>query len=573
MYQHETVHSLLRFFLTGWPAATLALLALLVAAGACSGLPASRSADLVILNGKIVTMDPSRPQVQALAAQGEEIVAAGDDREIEKWIQLGRTRVIDAGGRLVLPGFNDTHLHFLGGGNSMKNLDFRYIGDVAVIQRMVAEKVKSVRPGTLITGRGWDHENFPGKQWPTRQLLDAVAPDHPVVLSRTDGHSVWVNSLALRLSGITRQTPDPAGGTIVRDPATGEPTGILKEEAENLLKLTTEEPVDADEESMELALQAARECGVTSVQHLNGNVDVLQRLYDRGRLTARVTFELWLTDDPAKLASYEELRAKYPSSNNWLRAGYLKSFIDGTLGSGTALMFKPFDDDARTSGLPQMSYEELERKVLAADARGFQIGIHAIGDKGNNWILNAYEKARQVNGKRDSRHRSEHAQILTDSDIQRFASLEVIASMQPTHCITDKAFAEKRIGLERCRGAYAWQRLLQNGARVAFGTDWPVEPLNPMEGLYAAVTRKSRGGEPGEGWFPDQRLTMEKAIELYTTGSAYAEFMEDRKGSLKKGMLADLIIMDRDLFTILPEEILKAKVVYTITGGKVVFQR
>jgi predicted amidohydrolase YtcJ len=236
-------------------------------------------------------------------------------------------------------------------------------------------------------------------------------------------------------------------------------------------------------------------------------------------------------------------------------------------------MFEPFNDDPSTSGLPQMPYKELEKKVVLCDKKGFQIGIHAIGTKGNHWILNAFEKARELNGIRDSRHRSEHAQILTDRDIPRFAELGVIASMQPTHCITDKRFAEKRIGLNRSKGAYAWKRLLDSGAHIAFGTDWYVEPIDPLEGLYAAVTRKDRAGESGDGWFPDQKLSMEKAIELYTLGSAYAEFMENRKGSIKKGMLADMVIFNRDLMIIPPQDIMKAKVDYTIVGGRIVYKR
>jgi predicted amidohydrolase YtcJ len=280
-----------------------------------------------------------------------------------------------------------------------------------------------------------------------------------------------------------------------------------------------------------------------------------------------------LTANPERLARYEELRSQYPPEGDWIRFGYLKGFMDGTLGSGTAMLFEPYEDEPDKRGLPQMSYEELEERVLASDAMGFQIGIHAIGTEANQWILNAFEKAREVNGVRDSRHRSEHAQILIDDDIPRFAELGVVASMQPTHCITDKRFAQKRIGLERSRGAYAWQRLLDVGAKIAFGTDYAVEPLPPLEGIYAAVTRKDRMGEPGDGWFPDQKLSVEKAIELYTLGSAYAQFMEDRKGMIKEGYLADMVIYDRDLREIPEEDIMKALVDYTIVGGRVVYDR
>lgn len=544
-----------------------------IAERTCPVLPA----DMVIKNAKIFTIDPSNPLATAVAIRGEYIVAVTSNQEIGRYIENGKTTVIDANNHLVVPGFNDAHLHFISGGYSLMNLDFRYITDIGIIQKMVREKAEQSKPGELIKGGGWDHELFPNKEWPTKRILDQVASQNPVILSRTDGHSVWVNSMVLELSAITKDTPDPPGGTIVRYPDTGEPTGILKETAQDLIDsskfkpLSTEDRRNKDAQALELALEAARRTGVTSIQHLNGYWDLFQEFKDQGKLTARVTFNLWLTEDENKLKEYIELRKKFPGAGNWIRFGYLKGFIDGTLGSGTALMFKPFSDDPDTSGLAQMPYELLEKKVMAADKLGFQIGIHAIGTKGNHWILNAYEKAQQANGKRDSRHRSEHAQILTDQDIPRFARLGVIASMQPTHCITDKRFAEKRIGSERCRGAYAWKRLLDTGARLAFGTDWSVEPIDPLEGLYAAVTRKDRAGESGEGWFPDQKLAMEKAIELYTTGSAYAEFTENRKGRIKKGMLADMVIFDRDLLSIPPEDIMKTRVVYTIVGGKVVY--
>ena len=287
------------------------------------------------------------------------------------------------------------------------------------------------------------------------------------------------------------------------------------------------------------------------------------RLYIGGPLTA----------DKQKLSRYVKLLKEYPKHGNWIRFGYLKGFIDGTLGSGTALFFDPYIDDPEKTGLPQMSYDKLEELVVSADKAGFQIGIHAIGDKANHWVLNAYEKAQQLNGRRDSRHRIEHAQVLQNDDIHRFATLGVIASMQPTHCITDKRFDEKRIGIKRCQGAYAWQKLLNAKAAIAFGTDYPVEPINPLEGLYAAVTRKDRNGEPGEGWFPSQKLSMEKAIELYTLGSAYAEFMEDRKGMIKRGYLGDVVIFNNDLMTIPHDQIMRSKVDYTIVGGKVVYKR
>jgi len=551
----------------------------------CWGLPvlclpvlALEPAELVVINAKVVTIDNAQPRAQAIAIRGEWIVQVGSNEAIRPYIKRGKTRVIDARGRLVVPGFNDSHAHVLSGGRALLNLDFRNLSDVGRILQMVKEQAAQVKPGTLIRGRSWDHELFPDKAWPTCDMLDAVAPRNPVILSRVDGHSLWVNSSVLKESGITRDTPDPAGGTIVRDPQTGKPTGILKERAQGLVRvreaLTGEERLARDSAALEKALALARQKGVTSLQDMTwGDLRCLTACKDQGRLTARISFGVPLTDQADRLQAYERLRQQYPHSNNWIRFGLLKGFIDGTLGSGTALMFEPFQDDPSTAGLAQMPYEVLERRVLAADKLGFQIGIHAIGTKANHWILNAYDRAAQVNGTRDRRFRSEHAQILTDQDIPRFVASAVIAAMQPTHCITDKRFAEKRIGRMRCRGAYAWQRLLDAGARLAFGTDWPVEPLDPLEGLYGAVTRKDRSGEAGHGWFPDQRLSMEKAIELYTLGSAYAEFMETRKGRIKQGYLADIVIFDRDLLTIPAEEIMQAQVDYTVVGGKVVYEK
>ena len=540
-------------------------------------------ADLVFKNAKIVTIDKDNPRAQAIAVKGEKILFVGSNTKIKHYIDEATTQVIDAGGRLLIPGFNDAHIHFLSGGQSLMNLDFRYVHDPQEIAQLVKEKVDQVGPGVLISGRGWEHETFPDKQWPTKEILDAVSPDNPVILSRADGHSVWVNSYVIKMSKITKDTPSPDNGTIVKDPETGEPTGILKEGASRLIRRTTTHELSPEERQMEtdqaleLALEAARKTGVTSISQLNGGFDLFQRFKVEGRLTLRVTVNMGLPSGGEGRedvwTELDQLRKDFPADNDWIRFGYLKSFIDGTLGSGTALMFAPFVDDPTTSGLPMMPYEEFEKRIVAADARGYQTGTHAIGDKGNNWVLNAIEKAQQINGIRDSRHRSEHAQILRLSDIPRFAELEVIASMQPTHCITDKRFAEKRIGLERCEGAYAWQKLLNAGVEIAFGTDWAVEPIDPLEGLYAAITRKDRAGEEGEGWFPDQKLSMEKAIELYTLGAAYAEFMEDRKGKLKEGYLADMVIFNNDLMTIPYDQIMTSKVDYTIVGGKIVFKR
>ncbi len=546
----------------------------------CEGEDTGTSpADLVIKNAKIVTIDKDNPRAEAIAVIGDRIAAVGSGSLVEKYIDKDRTNVIDAGGRLVVPGFNDAHVHFRKIDPDF--IDLRYVSDPAVITDRVSKKVAEASPGELVRGGRWDHELFPGAKWPTKELIDDVSPDNPVLLSRADGHSVLVNSYLITESGITADTPDPPGGEIVRDPVTGEPTGIFKETAKELLKYDREEAgylskdkPSEDMEGWQAALEMAARLGVTSIQHPgDGGFDIYRRLMNMGKLTLRVDVSADLTDDPDTLAMYDSLRSEYPRDGNWIRFGILKDFMDGTLGSATAMFFEPYENDSDNTGLPQMSYQEIEQRVIAADRMGFQIGIHAIGSRANHWILNAYEKAEEVNGARDSRHRSEHAQILVDQDILRFSQLGVVASMQPTHCITDKRFCEKRIGRERSKGAYAWRRLLDAGTKIAFGTDYPVEPLDPLEGLYASVTRKARGGEEGEGWFPSQKLSMEKAIELYTLGSAYAQFMEDRKGMLRKGYLADMVVFRDDLLSIPAENIMKAKVDYTIVAGRVIYNR
>ena len=534
-------------------------------------------ADLVIIKGKVLTIDKDKPTAEAIAIKGEKIIAVGTTSEISTLIEKNSTKVIDAGGRLVIPGFNDAHVHF--GPLDPDFIELRYTTEPSVITEKVKAQVAKSKPGELIKGGHWEHEMFIDKQWPTKELIDKVSPDNPVILSRADGHSVLVNSYILRASGITKNTPDPFGGVIQRDHVTGEPIGILKENAEILIKtgeVKTERTPEEDNSRLWqgylLALKEARELGVTSVQ-VPGSADfsVYEKLQKDGELTSRIDIGKSLTGDTALLKKYLELEKQYPREGNWIRFGYLKAFIDGTIGSGTALMFEPFSDNPKSSGLSMMPYEEFENMVVTADKLGFQIGVHAIGDKGNNWTLNAFEKAQNVNGKRDSRHRDEHAQTLQPSDIPRFAKLGVIASMQPTHCISDKKFCEKRIGSERAKGAYAWKSLADAGATLAFGTDYQVEPLNPMEGLYAAVTRKDRLGEEGEGWHPEQKIKMEEAIKYYTLGSAYSQFMENRKGMIKPGFLADIVILDKDLMTIPENEIMKTKVEYTITGGKIVY--
>lgn len=536
-----------------------------------------KSADLAIINAKVWTVDKLKPQAEAVAIKGNKILAVGRKEKIDPLIGKN-TEIIDAQGKLVLPGFNDAHLHFIGGGLALMHVDLNGCKTSQEIQDRIAARIKELPNGSWVTGRGWDHTLFNNGKWPDKSLLDKVSPHNPVFVRRVDGHIGWANSLALKMAKIDAATPNPDGGEILKDPKSGEPTGILKESAMELVNEII--PKETDEHrflAAEKALELAKRVGVTSVQDNSGveTVRLYQRLLKEGKLTVRVSewMDFNLAKNPEKLLEAKKEFEKFCTPGR-IRLGLLKGFTDGTLGSRTAWFFKPYLDDPSTSGIPQYSQGELTQMICTADSLGFQVGLHCIGAKANWMALNGFAEARRRFGTRDSRHRLEHAQVLRLQDIPKLAELGVIASMQPTHCTSDLRWAEKRIGHKRCEGAYAWKRILDSRAKIAFGTDWPVEPLNPMRGLYSAVTRQNIGsGEPTGGWFPDQKLTMAKAIRLYTLASAYGEFQETKKGSISPGKLADIIVLSKDLFSIPVEEILKTKVDVTIFDGKVVYRR
>jgi len=546
-------------------------LLLISAAGLAQTATGQDKADLVVRRAKIFTGWDAKPYAEALAAKDGRVAAVGADADVAAWIGPG-TRVIDAAGLLVIPGFIDAHTHFSSGGRSLISLSFRGVRSIETVREMVAAKIKELPPGAAVFGVEYDHSLFPGGLWPSKADLDPVSPSNPVVIERVDGHSVWVNSLALAQSGITEDTPNPFGGEILKDPGTGEPTGILTEEATALLKVKRTAVKSTPEEDIFRALEHAAKLGLTGVHTSSSYAELglYRKLEDEGKMTLRVY--AWLP--VGGLDSYISKGIRQGQGDDLVRTGFLKLFIDGTLGSGTALLFAPFADEPGKTGLPQYPEEEFAELIAKAHQNGFQTGTHAIGDKGVNWVLNAVEKARLKFGDKDLRHRVEHAQVLAPSDFARFKALGVIASMQPTHCTTDMRFCERRIGPERSRYAYAWRTLLDAGARIAFGSDWPVEPLDPMRGLYSAVTRKSIEFDvPEGGWFPEQKLTMAEAITLFTRGSAYASFEENLKGSLEPGKLADLVLLSKDLFTIEPKEILTTEVLMTILGGRVVFEK
>jgi predicted amidohydrolase YtcJ len=537
--------------------------------GAAAQAPAV--ADMILLNGKVVTLDPKTPAAEAVAVKDGRILAVGSSAEIRKYIGPA-TKVLDVKGKLVIPGLIDAHLHFASGGRSLASLTFRGVSSVEKVLEMVAARIKDLPPGETVNGGEYDHTLFPGQKWPSKADLDKVAPNNAVVIRRVDGHSEWVNSEALRQSGITKDTKSPFGGEIVQDPATGEPTGILKEAASGLLKVKRSSKPSSLKDDIERGLAYAAQLGLTGIQTSASlqELEIFKQLKAEGKLTLRVY--AWLPID--ELDRYIKLGVKQGQGDDMVRVGFQKVFIDGTLGSGTALMFEPFADDPSKIGLPQYKEEAFYALIEKAHQNGYQTGTHAIGDKGVNWVLNAVERAQKKYGAKNLRHRVEHAQIIIPSDVPRFKQLGVIASMQPTHCTTDMRFCEIRIGPERSKNAYIWKTLLDAGAKLAFGTDWPVEPLDPMRGLYSAATRKNiESGAPEGGWFPAQRLTMADSVRLYTLDAAYASFEEKIKGSLEPGKLADFTVLSKDIYRVDPREILTTEALTTILGGKIVFQK
>jgi predicted amidohydrolase YtcJ len=536
------------------------------------------NADLIIVNANVRTMDSRRPTAEAVAVYGERIAAVGTSAEIRR-MAGPRTRVVDARGALVLPGFNDAHVHFLSGGFQLSSVDLRDASTPQEFAERIRRFAEKLPKGRWVAGGDWDHERWPdvngSAPLPTKELIDSFTPDRPVFVNRLDGHMALANSYALRLAGVTRDTPDPPGGLIVRDAKTGEPTGILKDAAQSFVWKVFPEPTF--EEKLEAARASTNHAaahGVTSVQDMSaGNdVGVYQTLLERGELKTRI-YAVSPLPDWERLGRVGVRRA---FGGDMLRIGGLKGFADGSLGSTTALFFEPYLDAPGTTGLPgdEMFPEgAMLKRVEAADAAGLQVMIHAIGDKANDAILSIYEQVAKEHGERDRRFRIEHAQHLRAQDIPRFGRDHVVASMQPYHCIDDGRWAEKRIGPARAKGTYAFRTLLDSGAVLAFGSDWSVAPLDPVLGIYAAATRRTLDGKNPQGWVPEQKITVEEAVRAYTFGSAYAEFAENSKGSVTPGKLADLVILSQDIFKIDPAEIEKVRVQMTITGGRVVYEK
>jgi predicted amidohydrolase YtcJ len=537
--------------------------------------PAARpAADLIVTDAKVFTADPAHPEVEAIAVLGDRIVAAGPRIEVSAW-RGPATKMIDADGRRVVPGFNDAHVHFVSGGMDLDNVDLKEAPDRKEFVRRIAAQAAKTPKGEWVLGGNWDDQRWTPPAMPDRALIDPATPDTPVFVSRYDGHMALANSAAVRLAGVTSATPDPPGGEIVRD-ARGEPTGLFKDAAMALVDRVI--PPFTREQRLRAARRALRHAaslGVTSVQDMNPEYDdiaVYSDLLERGELTTRIYAAPSLTNwqDQAKLG----LRHAFGSS--YLRLGALKGYADGSLGSTTACFFEPYTDAPDKRGLLSDEMQPLEgmrERMTRADAAGLQLCVHAIGDRGISMILDLFADVARTNGARDRRFRIEHAQHMAAKDFDRFAALHVIASVQPYHAIDDGRWAGKRIGPQRIKTTYAFRTFLDRGVRLAFGTDWSVAPLDPMQSIYAAVTRATLDGKNPDGWVPEQKLSVKEAVEAYTVGSAYAEFQEKDKGSIAPGKLADFVILSADIFSIDPRAIRDVKVVTTIVGGRIVFQR
>ncbi|MDQ6894416.1 MAG: amidohydrolase [Acidobacteriota bacterium] len=530
-------------------------------------------ADLILLSAKVWTGDPARPEAQALAVRAGRVAAVGTNAEIEL-LRGPDTRVLDGAGRRVVPGLIDSHTHVAMGGFDLLAMDLRRTKDPAEFTKIVADYAKTRPSGVWMTDGAWDHEQWTPPRLPTKELLDPATGDRPACFSRQDGHMCVCNSLALKLAEITRDTPDPPGGVIVRD-AKGEPTGVLKDAAMDAISAVRPPRKPAELlEAFRAAMKHAASVGVTSVQDLPGepgDLDAWDSLRRSGELTVRVTYR-------PSLSAWEKALERRASMTNdeWLRIGGVKGYADGSLGSTTALFFEPYSDDKSTRGVyasEAIPISRMEERVRGADRAGLQVVIHAIGDRANSEILDLFERVAKANGPRDRRFRIEHAQHLRAADIPRFARLGVIASMQPYHAIDDGRWAEKRIGRERCRTTYAFRSILDAGGRLAFGSDWDVAPLSPIAGIDAAVTRRTIDGKNPKGWFPEQAISVREALKAYTADAAWSAFEENEKGSLSAGKLADFVVLSRDILSIPADQIVDAKVDATVVGGKIVFSR
>ena len=553
--------------LTASRLAPLALAGLLACAGGDAGAPA----DLVVY-GRVWTGDSARPWAGAVALNGDTISAVGDSAELARRVGPD-TRVIANGEGLVAPGFMDGHLHFVDGGFQLASVDLRPADTpedfIARLAAFAAEK----QPGEWITGGDWDHERWAGAPLPRREWIDSVTPRNPVFINRLDGHMALANSAALRLARIDRRTRDIPGGVIVRDPRTGEPTGILKDEAMGpVYGVIPPASAEQRDRALRRAMEHAASKGVTTVAHVSvpwGDLGAYLRARDAGALTVRAALYFPLQD----WRRVADTVARIGRGDDRVWIGGVKGYVDGSLGSTTALFYQPYNDDKSTPGVLTTPEDSLRRWIGAADSAGLQVAVHAIGERANGLLLDIYDSVARAHGARDRRFRIEHAQHLRRQDIDRIARTGVVASMQPYHAADDGRWAEKRIGPERIKTTYAFRSLLDRKAHLAFGSDWTVAPMDPILGIHAAVTRRTLDGKNPGGWVPEEKITVEEALAAYTAGDAYGLFAEGRRGKLIPGWQADLVLLDRDLTRVPPETIDQVQVTATVVGGKVVYRR
>jgi predicted amidohydrolase YtcJ len=548
--------------------------------GVCSHAPPEPpavAADLIFTNGRIWTVSSRRPDAESIAVWRDRILALGSTTDMLR-LAGPHTRIIDARGRRIVPGFFDSHLHLVGGGLQLSRVNLKDARDEADFGRRLREFDRAHARDGWMLGGDWDHDRTFGGKLPSAELLDRYVRDRPVYLRRYDGHMAVANTQAMKLASITSQTTDPTGGVIDRKQGNREPSGIFRDNAMDLVDRVV--PAPSDTEVIEAVRQALAEIGrngITSAQDMDGGSDGSRRrlfrhyqhLARQGELTARIDLR-W------PLAQSNELARQGLESglgNDWLRIGGVKGFADGSLGSSTAKMYEPYSNQGANTGIFVTPRDKLEEYILAADRAGISVAVHAIGDRANGDLLDIFSSVEKQNGRRDRRFRIEHAQHLRPRDYARFHELDVVASMQPYHVIDDGRWAEGRIGPRRCTSSYAYRSLLDTGARLAFGSDWPVAPLSPLLGIDAAVNRRTLDGKNPDGWFPEQRISVAEAIEAYTLSAAYAGFEERDRGSLEPGKLADFVVLSQDILADGERNhIADARVLATVVGGKIVFQ-
>src|ERR1700688_4923633 len=532
------------------------------------------SRTVLYLHGRIYTNDPQHPWAQAMATREGKIMCVGAISQVMSECGGGdaHPEIVELHQKFVLPGFNDAHTHLGYAGQGMLAVRLYGAASIEELKQRLAASVASHKEGEWITGAGWDHTLWAEKQFPNKWELDDVAPKNPVLLTHVSGHVAVANSLALKLAELNNNSPNPTGGELERN-SSGELTGRLREDsAMELVRGRVPDPTaEQRRHGILLVLADLAKNGVTSAQDNSEWEDFLvyKQLKDEGKLTARITEWLHFVEP---LRDLENKRAEGGTTDPWLKTGALKFVTDGALGSRTAAMLEPYSDDPKATGILIMDPDKLKSLAIERDKAGFQLNFHAIGDRANRVALDVFEAVAKANGPRDRRDRVEHAQVLAPEDLPRFANLKVIASMQPSHQTSDMRWAEQRVGPDRVKGAYAWATLQKGGARLAFGTDYPVEPISPMRGLYACVTRELPDGGPPSGWQPQEKISLDDCIRAYTTGSAYAQFEEGRKGELKRGEYADFVVLSNDLTKVPSAQITKTRVLRTVVGGRTVYQ-